>query len=152
MAIGWQVRGKPLSAVFLAALKPAAAPTRNPCIKRCETRGSWLPCVKAKFESPHIFSIRRKTWIDSLSSWRRRDMSPIDERLKSLDIVLPDIMPPVVDGYAPAFAPFTRSGDQIHLSGRIGKEDGKLLCGKMGDELSGDQGRLSAPHVAIELL
>jgi hypothetical protein len=37
-------------------------------------------------------------------------MSPIDERLKSLNIVLPDVMPPVVDGYVPAFAPFTRSG------------------------------------------
>jgi hypothetical protein len=31
-------------------------------------------------------------------------MSPIDERLKSLNIVLPDVMPPVVDGYVPAFA------------------------------------------------
>ncbi len=53
-------------------------------------------------------------------------MSPIDERLKSLNIVLPDVMPPVVDGYVPAFAPFIRSGDQIHLSGRLGKEGGKL--------------------------
>src|SRR5262245_54801049 len=85
MAIGWQVRGKPLSAVFLAASRQAAAPTRNPCIKRCETRGSWLPCVKAEFESLHISSIRRRTSIDSLSSWRRRgrqqDVSSIDERL-----------------------------------------------------------------------
>ncbi len=31
-------------------------------------------------------------------------MSPIDERLKSLNVVLPDVMPPVVDGYVPAFA------------------------------------------------
>src|SRR5438270_9569953 len=49
-------------------------------------------------------------------------MSSIDERLKTLGIVLPDVMPPVVDGYVPAFAPFIRSGDQIHLSGRLGKE------------------------------
>jgi hypothetical protein len=41
-------------------------------------------------------------------------MSLTDERLKSLNIVLPDVMPPVVDGYVPAFAPFTRSGDHIH--------------------------------------
>jgi hypothetical protein len=33
-------------------------------------------------------------------------MSPIDERLKSLNVV-PDVMPPVIDGYVPAFAPFT---------------------------------------------
>src|SRR5436190_1003278 len=79
-------------------------------------------------------------------------MSPIDERLKSLNIVLPDVMPPVVDGYVPAFAPFTRSGDQIHLSGRLGKEGGKLLCGKVGEEISLDQGKLAARHVAIDLL
>jgi hypothetical protein len=54
-------------------------------------------------------------------------MSPIDERLKSLNIVLPDVMPPVVDGYVPAFAPFIRSGDQMHLSGRLGKKDGTQL-------------------------
>ncbi len=67
-------------------------------------------------------------------------MSPIDERLKSLNIALPDVMPPVVDGYVPAFAPFIRSGNQIHLSGRLGKEGGKLLCGKVGNEISLDQG------------
>jgi len=79
-------------------------------------------------------------------------MSPIDERLKSLNIVLPEVMPPVVDGYAPTFAPFVRSGDQIHLSGRLGKEGGKLLCGKVGDEISFEQGKLAARHVAVELL
>ena len=79
-------------------------------------------------------------------------MSPIDERLKSLNIVLPDVIPPVVDGYLPAFAPFTRSGYQIHLSGRLGKEGSKLLCGKVGEEISLDQGKLAARHVAIELL
>jgi len=79
-------------------------------------------------------------------------MSPIDERLKSLNIVLPDVVPPVVDGYVPAFAPFTRSGGHIHLSGRLAKEGGKLLCGKVGDEIGVDQAKLSARHVAIELL
>jgi hypothetical protein len=54
-------------------------------------------------------------------------MSPIDERLKSLNIVLPDVMTPVVDGYVPAFAPFVRSGDQMYLSGRLGKVGGNLL-------------------------
>jgi enamine deaminase RidA (YjgF/YER057c/UK114 family) len=79
-------------------------------------------------------------------------MSPIDERLKSLNIVLPDVMPPVVDGYVPAFAPFVRSGDQIHLSGRLGKEGGKPLCGKVGEEISLEQGKVAARGVAIELL
>src|SRR3977135_1872061 len=79
-------------------------------------------------------------------------MSPIDERLKSLNIVLPGVMPPVVDGYVPAFAPYIRSGDHIYLSGRLGKEGDKLLCGKVGDEICLDQGKLVARQVAIEML
>jgi enamine deaminase RidA (YjgF/YER057c/UK114 family) len=79
-------------------------------------------------------------------------MSPIDERLKSLNIVLPDVMPPVVDGYVPAFAPYIHSGDHIYLSGRLGKEGGKLLCGKVGNEIILDQAKLAARQVAIELL
>ncbi len=66
-------------------------------------------------------------------------MSSIDERLRGLDIVLPDVMPPVVNGYVPAFAPVVRSGDQIHLSGRLGKKDGKPLCWKVGEVVSGTQ-------------
>jgi enamine deaminase RidA (YjgF/YER057c/UK114 family) len=79
-------------------------------------------------------------------------MSLVDERLKTLDIALTDVMPPVVDEYMPAFAPFVRSGDKIYLSGRLGKEDGKLLCGKVGEEISLEQGKLAARGVAIELL
>jgi enamine deaminase RidA (YjgF/YER057c/UK114 family) len=79
-------------------------------------------------------------------------MSPIDERLKTLGIVLQDVMPPVVDGYVPAFAPFIRSGDHIYLSGRLGKVDSKLLCGKVGDEISLDQAKLAVRQAAIELL
>jgi hypothetical protein len=47
-------------------------------------------------------------------------MSTIDERLRGLGIALLDVIPPVVDGYVPVFAPFVRSGDHIHLSGRLG--------------------------------
>jgi hypothetical protein len=63
-------------------------------------------------------------------------MLTIDEPLTDLDIALPDVMPPVVDGYVPAFAPFVRSGDQIQLFGRLGKKDGKPICGKVGEEIS----------------
>jgi hypothetical protein len=42
-------------------------------------------------------------------------MSPIDERLKSLNIVLPDVTPPIVDGYVPAFAPFTQATRDLSL-------------------------------------
>jgi len=79
-------------------------------------------------------------------------MSVIDERMKTLGIVLTEVMPPVVDGYVPAFTPFVRSGDQIHLSGRIGKRGGKPLCGKVDEEISLQQGKVAARGVAIELL
>jgi enamine deaminase RidA (YjgF/YER057c/UK114 family) len=79
-------------------------------------------------------------------------MSTIDERLRGLDIALPDVMPPVADGYVPAFAPFVRFGDQIQLSGRLGKRDGKPLCGKVGEEISLEEGKVAARGVAIELL
>ena len=76
-------------------------------------------------------------------------MSAIDERLKSLNIVLPDVMPPVVDGYVPAFAPFIRSGDQIHLSGRLGKEGGKLSAGRWAMRLAWI--KASAPRATWQL-
>jgi len=80
-------------------------------------------------------------------------MAAVDERLKSLGIVLPDVMPPVVwTDMCRRLRRFARSGDQIHLSGRLGKEDGKPLCGKVGEEIGLEQGKLAARGVAIELL
>jgi enamine deaminase RidA (YjgF/YER057c/UK114 family) len=79
-------------------------------------------------------------------------MSSIEKRLASLGIALPDAIPPVVPGYTPVFAPFVRSGDQIYLSGRLGKENGNPLSGKVGGEISLDQAKLAARHLAIELL
>ena len=79
-------------------------------------------------------------------------MSTIDERLRDLNIALPDVLPTVVDGYVPAFAPFVQFGDQIQLSGRLGKKDGKPLCGKVGENISLEEGKVAARGVAIELL
>jgi hypothetical protein len=57
------------------------------------------------------------------------------KRLKNLQITLPDVPPPVVDGYVAAFVPFVRTGNLIHLSGRLAKKNGKLWCGKLGEEM-----------------
>ena len=70
-------------------------------------------------------------------------MSPIDERLE-LGTVLRDVIPSAAEGYVPAFSPFVRSGDLVHLSGRLGQEDGKPLCGKVGEEISLERGRVAA--------
>ena len=79
-------------------------------------------------------------------------MSLIDDRLKTLGIVLPKAMPPVAVGYAPAFLPFVQTGEQVHLSGRLSKRNGDLLRGKVGAEFTLEQGKFAARDVAIELL
>ena len=52
-------------------------------------------------------------------------MTSIYERLQALQINLPEVAPPVVEGYVPSFVPFVRTGNLIYLSGRLAKKDGK---------------------------
>jgi enamine deaminase RidA (YjgF/YER057c/UK114 family) len=79
-------------------------------------------------------------------------MSGIEERLRSAGISLPDVIPPVVEGYTPAFAPFVRSGSHVHISGRLAKRGDAILAGKIGGDLSLEEGKAAARDVAIELL
>ncbi len=79
-------------------------------------------------------------------------MPTIAERLKTLQITLPETPPPVVDGYVAAFVPFVRTGDLILLSGRLAKKDGKIWAGKLGDQITAAEGKEAARGVAIELL
>ena len=62
-------------------------------------------------------------------------MTSVCERLKNLQITLPGVPPTVVDGYVAAFVPFVRTGN-LHLSGRLAKKNGKLWCGKLGEEIT----------------
>lgn len=52
-------------------------------------------------------------------------MTSIYERLQALQINLPEVPPPVVDGYVPSFVPFVRTGNLIYLLGRLAKKDGR---------------------------
>ena len=70
-------------------------------------------------------------------------MTSVYERLKNLQITLPGVPPPVVDGYVAAFVPFVR---------RLAKKNGKLWCGKLGEEITTAEGKQAARSVAIELL
>lgn len=79
-------------------------------------------------------------------------MTTTEERLPARGIILPDVIPPVAAGYLPAFAPFVRSSNQIYVSGRLSKREGTLLIGKIGAEISLEQGKAAAREVAIELL
>jgi len=79
-------------------------------------------------------------------------MSTVYERLKALQIILPDVPPPVVDSYVAAFVPFVRIGDLIYLSGRLAKKDGKPWFGKLGEQITIAEGKQAARGVAIEML
>ena len=79
-------------------------------------------------------------------------MTAVSERLKTLQIKLPEIPPPVVDGYFPLFVPCVRTGNVIYLSGRIAKKNGKPFSGKVGQQITTAEGKQAARSVAIDLL
>lgn len=69
------------------------------------------------------------------------------DRLRTLKIELPKVTAPVA-----AFVPFVRSGNLVFLSGHIAKKDGKPWTGKLGADVSTEQGKEAARGVAIDLL
>jgi enamine deaminase RidA (YjgF/YER057c/UK114 family) len=79
-------------------------------------------------------------------------MTTVYERLKALQITLPDVQPSVVDGYVAAFVPFVRTGNLVYLSGRLAKKDGKPWSGKVGRDITTLEGKQAARDIAIEVL
>ena len=71
----------------------------------------------------------------------------VSEKLKTLNITLPEIEPP-----AAAFVHFVRTGNLVFVSGHIPKKDGKPWTGKLGAELTTEQGKQAARGIAIELI
>lgn len=71
----------------------------------------------------------------------------IYDRLKALNISLPVVEPPVA-----AFVPVLRTGNLVFVSGHIAKENGKPWTGKLGENLTTEQGKAAARGIAIELL
>jgi enamine deaminase RidA (YjgF/YER057c/UK114 family) len=68
-------------------------------------------------------------------------------KLKELQITLPESEAPVA-----AFVPTVRTGNLLFVSGHIAKRDGKPWVGKLGVQLSTQEGKLAARSAAIELL
>lgn len=71
----------------------------------------------------------------------------IEQRLQTLGITLPPVAVP-----AAAYVPFVRTGNQIFLSGHIAKKDGQVWVGKLGLNMTTDEGKLAARAVAIDLM
>ncbi|HYL64670.1 MAG TPA: RidA family protein [Candidatus Methylomirabilis sp.] len=70
----------------------------------------------------------------------------IYETLRSLGIALPQVTAPVA-----AFVPAVQTGNLIFVSGHIAKKDGKPWAGKLGADITTEQGKEAARGIAIEL-
>ena len=73
--------------------------------------------------------------------------SQLSKRLKNLGIVLPKPSAP-----AASYVMSTHVGNLVYLSGHIAKKDGIPWVGKLGRELTTEEGKLAARSVAIDLL
>jgi enamine deaminase RidA (YjgF/YER057c/UK114 family) len=69
------------------------------------------------------------------------------EQLKKLQITLSQPNAPVA-----AFVPSVRAGILLFVSGHIGKRNGKPWAGKLGVQLTTEEGKLAARNAAIDLL
>ena len=75
-------------------------------------------------------------------------MSAIENRLSDLGITLPEAAAPAAN-----YVPFVRTGNQLFISGQLPMEAGKIaVSGKLGDDVSVDDGKAAAKTCAINLL
>ena len=71
----------------------------------------------------------------------------IDARLSELGLTLPDAPAPAAN-----YVPFVQVGSLLHVSGQISKDAGGLITGKLGADLTAEQGAAAAKTCAISLL
>ena len=71
----------------------------------------------------------------------------INDTLKALNITLPEVAIP-----AAAYLPYMKSGKLVFLSGHIAKQNGLPWVGKLGENITTEEGKLAARAVAIDLL
>ena len=69
------------------------------------------------------------------------------QKLQDLGIVLPELTKPVA-----AFVPWVQAGKLLFLSGNIAKKDGKPWTGKLGGQISLEEGKNAARGIAIDLM
>ena len=74
-------------------------------------------------------------------------MSAPEENLARLGLTLPPVSTP-----AAAYLPFVRSGNLVFLSGHIARRDGAVWVGRLGENMTVDEGRAAARAVAVDLL
>ncbi len=74
-------------------------------------------------------------------------MSTIDARLAELGVTLPDAPAPAAN-----YVPFVIAGKLVHISGQISQNEAGMIKGRLGADLSIEQGAEAAKRCAISLL
>jgi len=74
-------------------------------------------------------------------------MTTITARLAELGVTLPDAPAPAAN-----YVPFVIVGNLVHISGQISQNEAGLIKGKLGADLSIEQGAEAARRCAISLL
>ena len=74
-------------------------------------------------------------------------MSDIETKLAELGVTLPDAPAPAAN-----YVPFTITGNLVHISGQISQNDDGLILGRLGENMSTEQGSIAAKQCAISLL
>ena len=69
------------------------------------------------------------------------------DQLKALNITLPEVAIP-----AAAYLPYMQTGNLVFLSGHVAKQDGKPWVGKLGENMTTEEGKLAARAVAVDLM
>jgi enamine deaminase RidA (YjgF/YER057c/UK114 family) len=83
----------------------------------------------------------------TMTTFLEKKMSNIEQRLKELNITLPSAGAP-----AAAYVMSAQTGNTLFLSGHIAKKDGKPLVGKLGLNMSTEEGKAAARSIAIDLM
>lgn len=74
-------------------------------------------------------------------------MSVIETKLADLGVTLPDAPAPAAN-----YVPFVIAGDMVYVSGQISANTGGMIKGKLGADMTAEQGAEAAKACAISLL
>ncbi len=71
----------------------------------------------------------------------------IEAKLDAMGLSLPEAAAPAAN-----YIPFVRVGDVLHVSGQVSMRDGAFITGKLGADLTVEEGAVAARTCALSLL